>query len=85
MRHNDIIKNPSLSPQDAVRLGKLRTISDIIIVQDIYEAYDTSNCETRYRDPYWFTVSLLATCFNAGRIEGVRMERKRRNKSLKGK
>lgn len=78
MRHNDIITSPTLCPQEAVRLGKLRTINDILIVEDIYEAYDSQKAEYRNTDPLWYTFCLLATCWNAGRIEGVRMERARR-------
>lgn len=78
MRHNDIVTSPTLCPQEAVRLGKLRTINDILIVEDIYEAYDRENLKKRDTDPLWYSFCLLAACWNAGRIEGVRMERARR-------
>lgn len=78
MRHNDIITTPTLCPQEAVRLGKMRTVNDIHIAEEIYEAYDIKNHQIRDTEPYWYTFCLLAACWNAGRIEGVRMERARR-------
>ena len=61
MKQNDII-SPTLCPQEAVRLGELRTINDILIVEDIYEAYDRKNLKERDTDPLWYTFCLLATC-----------------------
>ena len=79
----DVISLPTLSPQEAVRLSQQRTINDIIIVKDIYEAYDNENHQIRESQPFWYTLSLLSTCWNAGRIEGVRMERARRKADKK--
>ena len=81
MKHNDILDKPTVSPEEAVRLNGLRSIADIRVVEEIYDAYDAKNHKERYRNPTWYTFSLLATCWNAGRIEGVRMERRRRKKS----
>lgn len=85
MRHDDIITAPTLRPHEAVRLGRLRTAADIRIVEDIYEAYEELNRDMRYKDPNWYTFCLLATCWNAGRIEGMRKERARRKGHSKTK
>ena len=79
MKQNDIIA-PTLCPQEAVRLGGLRNVEDIKIVEKIYEAYYAENYENIARSPNWYTFYLLAVCWNAGRLEGVRMERARRKK-----
>ena len=77
MKQNDVIA-PTLCPKESVRLGGLRNVEDIRIVEKIYNAYYAENYEEIERSPNWVTFCLLATCWNAGRIEGVRMERARR-------
>lgn len=85
MRHNDTIRSATLNPYEAVRLGGLRTAVDMEIVDKIYDAFDVQYYETRKRNPSWYTLCLLVTCWNAGRIEGVRMERARRKGNPKTK
>lgn len=85
MKHDDRTTTPTLNPEEAVRLGRLRTISDLRIVEKLYEAYDKVHHEIKFTSPIWYTQCLLATCWNAGRIEGIRMERERRKQTASKK
>lgn len=70
---------PLVSPAEAVRLAKLRTIEDIYIALDIAKAVDKSPmviCEPAE----WRYLFSIATVWNAGRIQGIREERARRKR-----
>lgn len=82
MRHDDL-NNPreTLTPQEAVRLGNLRTIADWRIVEKINNYFYFKNKRYYVECPEYYTEKLLATVWNAGRIEGIRAERQRRNQT----
>lgn len=79
MRHNDI-DNPiaTLTPQEVVRLGNLRTVADFHIVEQINSYFYSKHKRYYVESPEYYTMKLLATVWNAGRIEGIRAERRRR-------
>lgn len=81
MNRKDTICTPTLSPYEAVFFGGLRTESDFDTVEKIYTAFNEAHGDIRDSSPLWYTLWLLTTCWNAGRIEGIRMERARRNKT----
>lgn len=82
MRHNDIDIKPTLSPEQAVALYKNRTISDIHTALNTYEEFYKQKF-SRYTDngrgdTNCFMKCAMACIWNAGRVEGIRMERARR-------
>lgn len=79
MRHEDI-DNPiaTLTPQEAVTLGNLRTVADFCIVEKIHNCFYSEHKRYYSESPEYYTAKLLATVWNAGRIEGIRAERRRR-------
>lgn len=82
MRHDDK-NNPvaTLTPQEAVKLGRLRTIDDEKITDAICQAFYEEKKRFYVNDFQYFMSALLATVWNAGRIEGIRAERKRRKQA----
>lgn len=82
MRHDDI-DNPiaTLTPQEAVRLDNFRTIADLHIIKPIQDEFYRQNKKYYHTDHIFFCSALLMTIWNAGRIEGIRAERKRRKQA----
>lgn len=78
MKQPDLVIKPTLTPDEAVRLANLRPISDFYITAAIYSAFYDKHKYFAESDSNFFTVALLATCWNAGRIEGIRAERAKR-------
>lgn len=79
MRHDDIdTPIATLTPQEAVRLGKFRTIADLHIIDPIQNEFYNQNKEMYKNDRIPFYSFLLMTIWNAGKIEGIRAERRRR-------
>lgn len=82
MRHNDI-DNPiaTLTPQEAVSLENFRTTADLHIINPIQDEFYRQNKKYYKTDRIYFYSALLMTIWNAGRIEGIRAERRRRNQT----
>ena len=82
MYYNITPFKPTLAPEEAIRLNLERTISDIDIVKPIYHAYIEYEKKAKTNQSFeMYILMLLSTCWNAGRIEGIRMERaKRKNR-----
>lgn len=84
MKHNDLNITPTVTPEMAVQMYQQRTTGDLDIVRAIYNEF----CKQYYhlytdggkKDLYYFSMCALACVWNAGRVEGIRMERKRRKK-----
>lgn len=73
---------PTLSPEEAIRLGVMRPISEQDNLEPIVREY-MKYAETTYFGPATFILTLLQIAYNAGRIEGIRVERSRKNRGGK--
>lgn len=68
---------PTLTPDDAVKLGLMRPISDQDIVAPILQAFIKD--ATPNFGFYSFVMTLLQVVYHAGFVEGVRYERRKRH------
>lgn len=68
---------PTLTPDEAVKLGLMRPISDCDLVEKILQAY-LKNI-TPYYGSYFLFLGLLQVIYRAGFIEGIRSERRKRH------
>lgn len=72
-----------ITPEEAIRLSKTRTISDFFIVQDITAKFENGlTAEEVEQDQQYYSMLLLVTIWNAGRVQGIREERKKKNISV---
>lgn len=72
-----------ITPEEAIRLSKTRTISDFFIVQDITAKIENGlTAEEVEQDQQYYSMLLLVTIWNAGRVQGIREERKKKNISV---
>lgn len=72
-----------ITPEEAIRLSKTRTISDFFIVQDITAKFENGlTAEEVEQDPQYYSMLLLVAIWNAGRVQGIREERKKKNISV---
>lgn len=70
-----------VTPQEAVKLAKQRTIGDFDIVREIYNEFVSSLSEKQIKEEnLYYSICLWETIWNAGRVQGIREERKRRRK-----
>lgn len=67
-----------VTPKEAIKLVNTRTIEDMYITEKIEEAFE--NRELKTNDPIWEKFRLLAAIWNAGRVQGIREERRKRNR-----
>lgn len=72
-----------VTPQEAVKLAKKRPLQDDIdIVHEIYnEFFSGLSDEDVRKSKMFYTVLFWTTVWNAGRVQGIREERKRRRKA----
>lgn len=75
------IMRPTLIPCEAVRLGGFVNADNTKTVKEIYAAFEDVYSDIKVSAPCWYSTFLLLVCWNAGRIEGIRAERARRNKT----
>ena len=66
--------NLLVTPIEAVKLTHYRTIEDFVIVENIENAFSEHSGYNK-SDVIWYYRCLLATIYNAGRIQGIREER----------
>lgn len=72
-----------ITPEEAIRLSKTRTISDFFIVQDITAKFENGlTAEEVEQDQQYYSMLLLVAIWNAGRVQGIREERKKKNISV---
>lgn len=72
-----------ITPEEAIRLSKTRTISDFFIVQDITAKFENAlTAEEVEQDQQYYSMLLLVAIWNAGRVQGIREERKKKNVSV---
>ncbi len=62
-------------------MAKYRTSADFEICEQISVAYFKSIPAQSKNDSLWNCIALLATIFNAGRVQGIREERKNKRSS----
>lgn len=68
-----------VTPQEAVKLSKLLDFEIFHIVNDIATEFDsTIPADEKEKDDTYYSLLLLATVWNAGRIHGTREERKKK-------
>lgn len=77
MKHNMV---PTLSPEEAIRLGVMRPISEQDNLEPIVKEY-IKYAKTTNFGPATFILTLLQIAYNSGRIEGIRAERIRKSKT----
>ncbi len=65
-----------VTAQEAVTLIKYRTISDFEICEQISAAHFKKTAAQPKNGSTWNYMTLLATIWNAGRVQGIREERK---------
>lgn len=68
-----------VSPAEAIVLFAERTVEDMEIVKELADAYATK--PNKSNNLAWEKMSLLAFIWNAGRVQGIREERKKKAKS----
>lgn len=72
-----------ITPEEAIRLSKMRTISDFFIVKDITAKFENGlTAEEIEQDQQYYSMLLLVAIWNAGRVQGIREERKKKNISV---
>lgn len=72
-----------ITPAEAIRLSQTRTISDFDIVKDLTAEFEKDlTAEDVKINQQYYTFLLLATIWNAGRVQGIREERKKKNISI---
>ena len=70
---------PLVTPKEAVKLSKLLDLGTFHIVNDIKTEFEsTISADDLKKDEHYYSLLLLVTVYNAGRIHGNRMERKRK-------
>lgn len=68
-----------ISPNEAVELSQYNVFSDDFqFVLQLQEAFEAQ--EHKVSDLRWFICDMLACAFTAGRIQGIREERKKHKK-----
>lgn len=72
-----------VTPAEAVRLTNYRTTADIRICEQITAAYHKSIAAENSRDSFYSYYKFIATIWNAGRLQGIREERLKKNMSKK--
>ena len=84
MRHCDYDNSVTLMAEEAVQLGINRPINKNVLamLEGMNEEY-----LSRFRDefktyPEFYTIIFYFSVWNAGRIEGIRAERKRRKQAV---
>lgn len=70
----------TLTPEEALRLGLMRPVAEQEIMKPIGKAF-MEYAETQNLGPTSFILTLLQVVYNAGRIEGIRAERNRTQKT----
>lgn len=75
------INAPTLTPDESVELGLKRPICGHKIVEPILDAFMDSADFKVYGFKSFF-LTLLQIVYNAGRIEGIRAERKKKAKDI---
>lgn len=72
-----------ITPAEAIRLSQTRTIADFDIVRVLTAEFekDLTAEDVRINQQY-YTFLLLSTIWNAGRVQGIREERKKKNISI---
>lgn len=79
-----MLSNVKIIPKEAVYLTQFNNsfVSDAYLTQDIVKEFSRTAPKKGFtNDPLWEEILLLTTLFNAGRIQGKREERARRNKA----
>lgn len=72
-----------ITPEEAIRLGNMRTIGDFSIVQDITAEFQSGySADEIEANEQYYTWVLLVAIWNAGRVQGIREERKKKNMSI---
>lgn len=72
-----------ITPAEAIRLSHTRTISDFDIVKDLTAEFEKDLTADDVEENQWFySMCLLSAIWNAGRIQGIREERKKKNISI---
>ncbi len=72
-----------ITPAEAIKLGNMRTISDFSIVQDITAEFQSGlSADEIEANEQYYTWVLLVAIWNAGRVQGIREERKKKNVSI---
>ena len=78
MRIDKLKVVPLVTPEEAIKLMNTRTIADMYITEEIEKSF--KNLEREVCDPIWEKFRLFALIWNAGRIQGIREERRKRNR-----
>lgn len=72
---------PMVTPEEAIKLFKFRSYLDTCTAMEIYRAFIEAGEWGRYDRTYQMNLYvLLATAWNAGRVQGIREERAKRKK-----
>ena len=69
-----------VSAEEAIRLGDHRAIDDMSVAGEIMVEYRKK--PSKSNDSQWDMLSLLAVVWNAGRVQGIREERKKRKELI---
>lgn len=72
-----------ITPAEAIRLSHTRTIFDFDIVKDLTAEFEKElTAEEVEKNQWFYSMCLLSAIWNAGRIQGIREERKKKNISI---
>ncbi len=72
-----------VTPQEAVKLSNILQFDIQHIVNDIaIEFQNNQSAEDMQKDPQFYSLWLMSAIWNAGRVQGIREERKKKNVSV---
>ena len=77
-----VIPGELISPIEAAALFWRTDCETIRRASDVRNEFTRTNQELLKRDPNWFSSCLAACIWNAGRVQGIREERKRKKEEL---
>lgn len=80
MRHCDYDNPVTLMAEEAVQLGTIRPLNKNVLdmIEGMNEEYLSIFRDRLKKFPDFYTILFYFSVWNAGRIEGIRAERKRR-------
>ena len=72
-----------VTPQEAVKLSNILTLDIHHIVNDIaVEFQNAQSAEDMEKDPRFYSLWLMSAVWNAGRVQGIREERRKKKNKI---
>lgn len=67
-----------VTSSEALQLAEHRGVKDMDICMNIIKAFDKKYNPVRDEDLQWYCQAVFATVWNAGRVQGIREERRKK-------